>query len=194
MSRMPRFILTDVDDTVLDFANTFSRWATQNGFATNGVLRDSYSIESFLGLSREECESALAEFAKSEDIAAQPPEPCARNVLPDLYGSGYDFVAITACGLDPDFRMKRWRTLGVSFGFPWMNVHVVRLGGSKREVLESFPPSIWVEDHFGHAVDGSESGHRSFVITRPYNEGLHHPKVTRVKDWHEIKEILDHEL
>lgn len=184
---MRKLILTDVDETCLEFANPFQRYCEANGYKTASKLRDTYHVEEFLGLSREECVEIMKAYCRTpEGSTHQPSEVCAATVLPQLYAAGYDFVAITACGTDEGFRTARTTCLNNTFGFTWKEVHTVPLLGSKADVLRQYPASIWVEDHFGHAVDGAEMGHRVFLLSRTYNEGNDHPLVTRVKDWHEI--------
>lgn len=185
-------ILTDVDDTCLEFARPFQDYVEANGIPTYGQLRDMYSLEAFLRLTREAAVEHLSGFA-SANGERYPAEECARTVLPELHAQGYGFVAITACGLDPVFRLKRVRNLANEFGFRFDDVHVVDLGASKAEILREYRPSIWVEDHFGHAVAGAELGHRAFLMDRAYNRGQSHPLVTRVRDWHELAAILSDE-
>lgn len=186
---MSRLILTDVDDTCLDFANEFERYAEGRGWKMYGRLRDIYSLEAFFGLPRDEAVALLHEFIQDRGHD-QPAEPCAKTVIPELHAAGYEFVAITACGLDPVFRARRVRNLETAFGFRFDDVHVVNLRSPKSPILAMYDEAIWVEDHFGHAVAGAELGHRTFLIDRPYNRGQHHPLVTRVTDWHEIQDSL----
>lgn len=190
-----RLILSDVDETVLHFAEPFQRYCEAHGYATYGRLRDMYDLETFLNLSRIECEMILRDFSlTSEGGDVQPAEDCAASVVPMLHvRHGYQFLAITACGTDPVFAKRRAGNLLYRFGFSWLDVRTVGLGATKADVLREFPNAVWVEDHFGHAVAGAEMGHRTFLLTRAYNEGRSHPLVTRVADWHEIAAHLEAE-
>ncbi|RYD64421.1 MAG: hypothetical protein EOP83_09810 [Verrucomicrobiaceae bacterium] len=190
---MSKLILTDIDDTCLEFATPFQDYAEAQGIPTFGRLRDLYSLEAFMRLERAAAIEHLKGFALNHGHE-YPAEVCAKSILPQLHADGYKFVAITACGLDPVFRLRRVRNLEDQFGFRFDDVHVVDLGASKAAILAEYPPSIWVEDHFGHAVVGAELGHRAFLLDRAYNRVDSHPLVTRVKDWHEIAEILGSEL
>lgn len=185
-----RLILTDVDDTCLDFSNEFEAYVRANtGHQPEVRLRDIYMLDTFLKASKEEAADVLDRFILDRGHD-QPAEPCANTVIPSLYGAGYRFVAITACGLDPVFRLKRTRNLRNAFGFAFEDVHVVDFGAEKAPILELYPKAIWVEDHFGHAVAGAEIGHTTFLLDRPHNRDRNHPLVTRVKDWHEIADRL----
>jgi hypothetical protein len=179
-------ILTDVDDTCLRFAPELERYSVERGWETTAPLRDIYSLEVFFGIPRDEAIVRLHEFIEAEGHR-HPPEECAASVIPELHNQGYSFVAVTACGLCPVFRLKRTRNLHDAFGFRFDDVHVVDIGGPKTPILSLYEPAIWVEDHYGHAVAGAELGHRTFLIDRPYNrQTVDHPQVTRVHDWHEI--------
>jgi hypothetical protein len=182
-------ILTDVDDTCLRFADELERYAGDMGWPVFGRLRDIYDLATFFGTTREEAVDKLHDFIRIRGHE-QPPESCAAEVIPNLRAKGYDFVAVTACGLDPVFRLKRVRNLEHAFGFRFEDVHVVDLRAEKTPILSLYEPAVWVEDHFGHAVAGAELGHRTFLLDRQYNRGQEHPLVTRVPDWHAIAEYL----
>jgi hypothetical protein len=186
---MRKLILTDIDETVLQFCAPFQAFAQRRGVATAGNLREIYDIAEFLQRDREGAEAFLQEFV-AEEGHRQPAEPCAKTVLPELAEQGYEFVGITACGHDPAFKLDRINNLRWEFGFPFSGLLTVDLQGSKRELLSWFAPAIWVEDHFEHAVTGAELGHRVFLMDKPYNAGLVHPGVTRVTGWNMIATIL----
>lgn len=182
-------ILTDVDDTCLRFADVFEQYAKDREWPTNGRLRDVYDLATFFGTTRSDALQFLREFVHTAGHE-QPAEECAATVIPELHARGYSFVAVTACGLDSRFRLKRARNLEREFGFRFEDVHVVDLRASKTPILDMYEPAVWVEDHFGHAVAGAELGHRTFLLDRAYNRGQEHPLVTRVPDWHAIAEHL----
>lgn len=185
---MTNLILTDVDDTCLKFADPFQDWLKNTkGMAGHSRLLHSYDVGKWLGIPEPQAADLIVEYLGSGHILDQPPEPCALEVIPRLHEQGYEFVAITACGTNPDFAQKRRKRLEEVFGFRWQNVHCVELGGNKDAYLRFYSPTIWVEDNWKHALNGQEIGHRSFILTRGYNEHLDHPEITRVIDWHEIE-------
>lgn len=183
-------ILTDVDETVLGFADPFQDWCEAKGYATSGRLRDMYDISRLLDVDADTANEIIREFGASGALDAQPPEECALEILPKLYKKGFRFIALTACGNDPIFRLKRRRCLEETFGFAWDDIHTIDLGDSKGPILSMYPPSVWVEDHFTHAVRGAEIGHNAFLLTREYNRGRKHPKVNRVNSWFDIYDSL----
>lgn len=186
---MANLILTDIDETVLQFAEPFHDWMEARGYPGDGRLRDNYCMQRTFGIPKDEIEGHLHEFAHGTDwLSRLPPEDCAREVLPDLHRQGYRFVGITA--IDPAFHERRLANLERAFGFAFLGLHCVGLGGDKREALSAYPKAIWVEDHWQHALTGTELGHRSFLLTRSYNRAHDDPRVTRVADWHAIRALL----
>lgn len=184
-----KLILTDVDDTVLGFSKPFQAFVHRKGYRPTRDLSEVYSITEWLGVDHETSHSLIVDFLDHVGID-QPPEPCAAEIVPKLQALGYEFVAITACGVDPTFRERRIENLRNIFGFHFKDVHTVDLKGSKKDFLARYEPSVWVEDHGGHACDGADLGHRSFLLDRPYNREIRHPKVIRVATWHDVAEHL----
>lgn len=187
-----KLILTDIDETVLQFCTPFSEFARETGMTTFGDLNVLYHLEGFLGTDRPGADSALEAF-EVDHGRRQPAELYARSAIKRLSLMGYSFVGISACGLDPEFRAARLVNLHNELGIHFDAMFTVERQGSKKEVLSRFRPAIWVEDHPGHAIDGAELGHRVFLIDKPFNQGHTHPGVTRVRGWDEIFGILSTE-
>lgn len=187
---MSKVILTDIDETVLQYAAPFRAWCLGLGLATKGDLKECYSVEEFLGCSKDEANALMVRFAGEGNLDHQPPEPDAAVVLPRLYEAGYRFVGITACGVDLGVQRDRKTTLERVFGFPWEALHMVDLGASKDLVLNAFEPAIWVEDNTYHATRGAALGHRSYLLDRPYNRLSSPTGVTRVGSWEDIAAAL----
>lgn len=194
MTRKHKYILTDVDDTVLDFTRPFQDWARKKGYEFEGCMRemDGGGIPRLLGIDREEADRLVTEFTlESEEFGNLPPEPCAAEVLPRLKKAGCQFVAITATIDSKENHTRRFNNLYRAFGFPFIPVYLTGLGQSKERWLKTFDPTIWVEDNFEHAVNGAEAcGHQSIIIDRTYNSMKSHPLVHRVRNWHEIAELI----
>jgi FMN phosphatase YigB (HAD superfamily) len=186
-----KYILTDVDDTVLRFAEPFEEWVMAQGIKINQGWRKTYDIRDMIASDSREDHLALIKGYAEAHRGSQPAVDCAAEVIPHLQKQGYRFVAITACGNDQKFREERIRNLEKAFGFTWDAVHTVSMQGSKRAALALYPPSIWVEDNFKHAVVGADLGHRSFILTRPHNEGLSDERVSRVSCWRSLRIHLE---
>ena len=184
---MARLILTDIDETVLKYAEPFQVWCEETGRPTYGNLREgNVNVQTMLGCDWPTAVEIMTLHLEEGHLDRQPPEPDALAALPGLHAAGYRFVGITACGGPLAFQKARKRLLEDTFGFEWQALHVVDLGASKDALLNAYDPAIWVEDHPGHAQRGAALGHRSYLLDRPYNRALTDPAVIRVTGWGEI--------
>lgn len=187
---MSKFILTDVDDTVLEFAKCFQEWSAKHGHFADDTIRSSGCIGSTFGLSDEATWDLIEKFYQDAAFGEITPEPCALEVIPRLHKAGYEFVAITACSDEPHVVEKRRKNLRDAFGFNWYHVHCTGVRQSKEKFLWTYEPSLWVEDNAGHAAHGADIGHHAVLLDRDYNRDFKHQKVTRVADWREIEERI----
>ncbi|MBX4199022.1 hypothetical protein KW800_01975 [Candidatus Parcubacteria bacterium] len=61
----------------------------------------------------------------------------------------------------------------------------------KSEVCAELGVDIFVDDYLGYANDIAESGREVLLFNAPWNQTTElHPKITRVKDWAHILEVL----
>ena len=191
-----KYILTDIDDTILKFADGFQAWLTKHGHQTVGKIRDGYSVANALNCSEEEADKLIRQF--SEDEGHMPyleVEPDAAEILPELEKMGYKFVAISAC-VNSDVTVRA-RHLNLKNAFPvdWHAVHCVGLHQSKDDHLRMYRNTWWVEDNAKHALRGAAIGHHTFLLDRAYNSHLDiKDNPYRVKSWHDIfDEIVKHD-
>lgn len=183
-------IITDIDDTILNFADGFQEWVEAKGHKTHGQLRDLCSIQELLDCGRESVDDLVIEFSLSESFRYLKPEVCALRALPLLNSMGYDFVAISSCVDGPVVAEHRVHNIEEVFGFEFKAIHLTGLMKPKVDFLKSYDPSFWVEDNGGHAIIGAEMGHKTFLLNRSYNEGTDHPDITRVNSWNEIFDLV----
>lgn len=184
-----KYILTDIDDTILQFSDAFQDWLENKGYHNKGRIRDGYKLENALGLSSEESDNLIIQF--SEDTEHMPylkAEPDAAVVLPILQKMGYKFVAISAC-VNSEVTINARHT-NLAEAFPdiiWYDIHCVGLHQTKNNHLKMYDSTWWVEDNPKHALRGAEIGHQSFLLDRAYNSHLDiKDNPYRVKNWHDI--------
>lgn len=188
---MSKIILTDIDETVLDFTTPFEKWLVGKGWSLRGHMRDNYDLTKILDIDVDAVMLLIEEFhTVAPEFENLEPEPCAGVILPRLKAEGYRFIGITAAVDTEHVRQRRLRNLNAAFGFEWDDCICVGLRQPKSHILEQYAPAIWVDDNFNHAVGGAEVGHRTFMQSHGYNAGLSHPLVTRVADWHEIYRLM----
>lgn len=187
-----KIILTDVDDTILQFSEAFQNWAISKGYEIKSCIHNVGTVEDSLGISFNEAYPIIIDFLNSPEFGQIPPEPCAADVLPLLHKDGFRFVAITACEPSITTIALRHKNLSEAFGFEFDDVFIsgFKTGIGKRPYLEKYKPTLWVEDSFAHSQLGADLGHNSALITRAINKSLHDPRILRVNTWHDIGNIL----
>ncbi len=187
-----KIILTDVDETILNFTGPFEAWLAEQGYTVNGTLRDTYGIHHLIGIhDLDEITRIVGEFHDAgETFAALEPEPHALEAMTELYLDGFRFVAITAVDDTPNIKARRIENLNRAFGFDFEDCICVGQMQPKTEALKKFSPTVWVEDNPHHAYEGSRLGHRTFLINHAFNEYFKDDLVTRVQDWREIRKAI----
>jgi hypothetical protein len=184
-------ILTDLDNTLLDFAPHFEEWAEKVGHRIKrGVINKTYQFEDMF-LDPINVEEMLVPFFACDHTMSNFPA-LANTVEPvqRLREQGYEFVGITACNPRNGLSKLRHQNLKKLFGFDFEEVYVTGYDVSKGVVLKTYEPTFWVEDNYKHAVEGAELGHTVFLIDQCYNQCPEGP-FTRVKDWLEIEEAIN---
>lgn len=182
------YILTDIDETVLQFAQPFEDWMHEIGYEANGKLRDNYCMEKTYGISKNIVMEKLFEFCDTEMYRNLPAEECAKIIIPRLHEQGFKFIGISAC--DEKAHEHRLYNFKEEFGFELYELYCVGMLSEKKEILKKFEPSIWVEDHWKNACDGSELGHTSFLLTREYNRNENSNNINRVSSWFDIYDYI----
>ena len=183
-----KIILTDIDDTLLKFAEPFQNWTIEKkGFDYLKFIRDCSSIDQAINCKPEDIDPLILEFSHLPRFLDLPPEPCAQHVLPVLHRMGYQFVAISACLTSPTIAAGRRRNLERCFGVPFIAVHCIGLHNSKTEVLSAYEPTLWVEDNRVQALAGAAVGHETLLLDRVSNRS-DAINLTRIKDWHAVLE------
>jgi hypothetical protein len=188
-----KFILTDIDDTILRFADAFQKWAVEEkGYVLNQSIRDGGSIQDAIGCHRDHVDELVIEFSTNpEFFSTIPPEPDALAVLPVLNKMGYKIVAISSCVDGHEVTESRRKNLKAAFGFDFYQVHCVGLLQPKKLMLQTYEPTWWVEDNAGHAMVGASVGHDTFLLDRPYNRDAEiTPDIHRAKNWHDVLEAI----
>lgn len=191
---MTRVIITDLDDTLLQFSSAFTKWMT----ATQGIVptmpcEDARTVEELFGISMTDALPFITEFFRTPEFTMIAPFDCAANIIPDLRRDGYKFVAITACEASPEIEQARRHNLREAFGFDFDEVHLTGLfvPSGKDPYLKRYDSTIFVEDNEEHALSGANIGHTALLLPRKRNEHFSHDKVVRINDWHDVANMLD---
>jgi 5'(3')-deoxyribonucleotidase len=193
MTNKQKLILTDIDDTTVNWASEFERYLrqTKQHLVPDESLQKFHNIEEWLHCTLEETRQLIYDFNHIDYIWRDlPPLPHAVEAIEELTNMGYKFVAITACSQDESTLEGRWNNLRTYFDDAFVDCIAVGLGQSKLEYLKKYDPTYWVEDKFKHAMSGIEAGHKSFLIDYEHNRQFEDDRITRVSDWSEIVQYI----
>lgn len=182
---MKPLILTDVDDVLLDWLKAFRNFLLSKNIDTHTPELLDWDLRTWVKTHPDEVKYLVMEFNNSPAFSKIPVLDDAKEVLPRLRRS-HDLVAVTACARDEKTvsqRKKNLKLLGVDF----KEVHCINIGEDKSEILKNYPQSIWVEDKYEGALQGSKLGHQTFLINRSYNLHQTHESINKVSCWREIE-------
>jgi FMN phosphatase YigB (HAD superfamily) len=182
-----KYLLTDVDGVLLDWLSSFKEFIVAKGLQTRPGEPHDWKLEHWIrGATQRSITDLVIEFNETPAFGKLKPYGDALTYLKVFCSKGYKIVAITACSSEPQVAKARIDNLNNCFGSNiFTAIHCLDLGCGKADVLDLYPPSIWVEDRWEYAIAGANIGHRTFIIDRPHNQGTD-SRITRVQDWVEL--------
>ena len=173
-------LYTDVDDVLLKWTDGFKSFLKSKKITTNGEYPLQWDLSHWVN---GPWKDLIKEFNNSEIFGQLEPYKDAVDVLAKIKNHGFKITAITACSNAPEILNIITKNLENHYGNIFENIHVIDIGHSKYDILNSLPGGFWVEDRIEGALDGVVSGHSCFILSRSHNVYLHHPNIIRVKSW-----------
>jgi 5'(3')-deoxyribonucleotidase len=183
---MTKYILTDIDDTIVSFNSRYIHFLEDEGHIelcpnTHDVLDVSKDLLT-------DAETIINQFQETNFFSDLKPFKCAHTVLPVMKEHGYVVVGISAA--QNTYMSLRNRKINMQRYFPDVFDDIIHVNhkNNKRQYLERFPESIWVEDLYENAVVGAECGHRSYYLLNGSTPIYRTDSVIQVENWFEICE------
>jgi hypothetical protein len=189
-----RSVLLDCDGVLLDWLYGFRIFAEYqlNRSIDPAGPRD-FDLHQWLGLASFADVKPLIEAFNSGvggHFGNLPALPGAVDAVNAFAHQGRDLHIITSCSTSQEAIQYRHDNLMNIFGNAFESIHCVGLRDSKRPILDSFRPALWVEDKFENALVGQASGHRSYLIRASHNAGYDAagkgPNLDWVDGWSDI--------
>jgi hypothetical protein len=185
-------IILDCDDVLLDWVKRFRYFCmSERGLNPAEAGPGSWRMTEWLGVSDDEALVLIKDFNASHHFAFLEPVVGARHAVAQL-ARNHSLHVLTACSTDPETVERRELNLLREFGAVFDSIHCIDLGHSKVSALNGFPPGIWIEDNYKHAVSGVEAGHRTFLRRRPHNLSLEAESIPEITWFTEWSEVLAH--
>ena len=189
-----KIILTDADGVLLDWEYAFSVWMEQHGFQKQEDHQFKYDIGKRYGIDKDQAKKLIKMFNESAHMGFLPPLRDAMFYVKRLHEEhGYVFHCITSMSADENAQELRKMNLCKLFGkTAFTKFIILDTGADKDEVLEKYRDKgyWWIEDKITNAVVGQELGLKSLLVEHGHNMDFEHPEIPRVKNWHEIYDII----
>lgn len=183
---LKKLILVDCDGVLVDWNEGFMEFMKHYDFKE--LQDNSYSMRERYGFNAAQEYNYVDMYCRSEFIAKLKPMKNSLEVVNRLAKRGYEFVAITSIGTDPQTYEHRKHNLETYFPGVFKQIFCIPAGSNKSYILRAFQnmSDIWVEDHVDNAEDGTDLGFNSFLLTHSYNRDSI-TKANRVDSWRDIE-------
>lgn len=103
-----------------------------------------------------------------------------KQVYSELYDMGVKIVFVTSCGLTEEILDARRIMINRETEGKYHDIEFLELGASKADILKKYPTATFIDDQIVMAIEGAETGHKSFLRDMPYNSECNHKDVTRL--------------
>jgi FMN phosphatase YigB (HAD superfamily) len=164
----PRIVF-DCDDVLLDWTKGFYEYLTYLGRPPSQPRPSSWDMTDWVGPDALEL---VTDFNLSRRFELLDPCEDATSTVRLLHELNFEIVVVTACGTDNITVDRRNTNLRRIFGHAINRIICLPLGMSKAEILSSWAPGVFIDDHLNHVQAAHELGYASYLMTRPHNQNL----------------------
>lgn len=191
---MRKLILTDIDDTFLNYSDPFLKFL-KLPLPEDGERIDRYHkyVQRYLpDITPEELNQKVFQFNTSEEFSKLEPFKNSLEHIERLYNDGYEFLAISSCGENPQTKSLRDKNIVDVFGENiFKDVILLPQEARKLSVLKDYEDSglIWLEDNVKNYNDGYNLGLRSALVVTPYNDH-DHDHIDEHDHWETIENLV----
>lgn len=195
-----KLILTDIDECVVRYHESFEIWVRNNPVLLrrlgvwmppeNSHLHLKQDMEEWLEVDNSKVSILIDLFARSESFRNIPPGWESDIYIPLLSERGFKFVAITSAGSSSIIKESRIQNLETYFPDMFTAVHCIDWEDSKENYLKLYQPTWWIEDRIPNAEMGLKYCHKPFIIDNTHNHGKLPEGMKRVTSWKGIYECI----
>ena len=184
-----KLILTDIDGVFLRWDTAFTKWMSSKKFKV--AVPDVYSQAVRYNITKDQADKLIIQFNESAWMGYLTPMEGAVEYAMELRREGYQFAGLTSMSTDEYAGKARSSNLLDHFGAAFTSCQCIETGADKDEYLKQWEPGHWwIEDKPENIVAGIKAGHKSILITHPYNKDFEYPGLIRADSWKEIYEII----
>jgi len=185
--------LTDIDDVVLRWIDGFKKYLSFTEYVITDEYPSAWVMKNWIrnkdgsSISDESMNELILKFNHSEEFEYLELYPGIKQLLLKAYNLGYVIVGISSCTDNIDALKRRINNLENTIGKNiFHKVICLPLGKGKYEILHQFAPSIWLDDNLTNVLAGNELGHKSYLVTRPWNKNSNENCVNRITSWEQL--------
>ena len=182
-----KHILTDCDGVLLDWSGGFRPWLEDRIGPPSGSpppLHPNHAdkwVLTHYPVGAERVEDFIQEFQRSSSFGRLNPYPDAVRYVPALARSGIRLTLVSSPGACPETLERRVENLRRCFGDIFDPFSHLPAQSSKMGALRRHCPTLWIDDHVPHVLEGLSAGHLGVHMDRV---GENHPDVpARVSEW-----------
>lgn len=186
-------ILCDIDGCLLQYLSKLPEFLKKKNIDHRTATK-AYAWGEFLtptqltGLPEKEAYELLEEYNSSKYIKYLTPFSDAIQSV-NLLKQEYDFIAVTALGRSDE--CVNYRKENLDFWFPgaFSKVLTVGIEESKKEYLEQYKPTFFIDDSPEHVLMAKQCGHIAIRLVRDTRLDLINS--IRCNNFHEIGTIIE---
>lgn len=178
----------DLDEVVRDTLNQVIKFYN-NKTNSSFTLKDfhSYNWDEVWGGTREQAINIWFEFNKSGLSYNISP---IKDSISSIYSlsENNELIIITTQATE----LKNEATNWINKHFKDLSLEIIFSGGyygknkeSKAEIYKRLGVDIIIEDHSKYATECAQSGIKTILFDKPWNQGISHSNITRVSGWPE---------
>lgn len=177
-------VIVDVDEILLQWWPAFRKYCKDKG---HDVPNDVPSIEAWFG--KDLGSKLVNSFNDNEELFAYlKPYEDSVSTMKNLYMTGLEIIAITACGNGRNRKNSREYNLKREFGDIFSDI--ICVDKHKDEKLKMFKPSWFIDDSWRHIMSGLKANHVCIHLPRVYDKDKSHDDVFSVNTMYEAEKII----
>jgi hypothetical protein len=186
-------ILCDVDGVVLDFLSKLPEFLAKKCFDNTTAIQayaygEFMSLAEITGLPEAQARALIEDYNSSEYIKYLNPYKDAIAVV-NLLKNDYDFIAVTAIGKSQKCADNRMHNLNFWYPDAFTGIHVVDIGENKKDILEAYTPTIFVDDSPNYCKEGIEAGHYTIRLVRDRRPDT--VATMHANDWFDVATLIN---
>lgn len=196
MQEVQAVLAVDFDDTIAQSNEAVIAWHNQAYGTSHDVGPESYDLSVLWNVHREEVERRFMEYVDSMMHDRVRPMPHAVEALAALSRT-YDIHMVTGRLEGTEIRTRVWVNAVMSGIFSDLHFtsHFAQDPARRRKkssVCQRIGARFFVEDSAAMAAEVADNASDTtvFLLDSIWNQGFMHPRVTRVRSWREILDVL----